>query len=266
MLADGPRDKTMAQVIDRRLLLRMLGGVVLLASGGLPSFAQNGSRIAQLIHAARGLEPISARIDLISRAFLGTRYRGNTLIGGPQQPERFVVRDDAFDCVTFCETVLAMARSRSYEEFETALKTIRYANAVVRWDERNHYFADWNRRAIENEIVWPVDLSGSVTLDKTVNWGNLGRRQVAMLCTPAASLLARPSGLASGDIIGFLSRRPGLDFFHTGFVVLSADREPILRHASQSRRRVLDEPLSRFLDINRVQYATVLRPLNGRRV
>jgi Protein of unknown function (DUF1460) len=255
----------MALGLDRRLVLRMLGGVALLAGGSVPSFAQNGSRIARLIHAARGLEPISARIDLISRAFRGTRYRGNTLIGGPQQPERFVVRDDAFDCVTFCETILAMARSRDYVEFETALKTIRYANAVVSWDERNHYFADWNRRAIENEIAWPVDLAGSVTLDKTLNWGNLGTRQMAMLCAPAASLLARPSGLARGDIIGFVSRRAGLDFFHTGFVVLSPNGEPILRHASQSRRRVLDEPLRRFVDINRVRYATLLRPLDERR-
>lgn len=250
--------------LDRRLLLRMFGGAALLAGSGLSSFAQNGNRIARLIHATRGLEPISARIDVISRAYLGTPYRPNTLIGGQQRPERFVVRDDAFDCVTFCETVLAMARSRNYEEFETALKTIRYANAVVRWDERNHYFADWNRRAIENEIGWPVDLAGSVTLDKTVNWGNVGRRQIAMLCAPAASLLARPSGLASGDIIGFVSRRAGLDFFHTGFVVLSPNGEPILRHASQSRRGVLDEPLSRFVDINRVQYATLLRPLEAR--
>ena len=42
-----------------------------------------------------------------------------TLIGGPRRPEKFVVRDDAFDCVTFCETVLAggdRARPGEFEE------------------------------------------------------------------------------------------------------------------------------------------------------
>ena len=33
-------------------------------------------------------------MDFVSRALLGTRYQADTLIGGPQQPERLVVRDD----------------------------------------------------------------------------------------------------------------------------------------------------------------------------
>ena len=60
---------------------------------------------------------IGARIDFISRALLGSRYIGHTLIGGPRKPEQFVLRDDAFDCVTFCETVLAAARARTAGRF-----------------------------------------------------------------------------------------------------------------------------------------------------
>jgi hypothetical protein len=254
----------MVQPLDRRMLLQMLvlrtlGGVALAATGAHSSFAQRGGRIAQLIAEAQAFDTMSARTEFISRAFLGTRYRDKTLIGGPRRRERFVVRDDAFDCVTFCETVLAMARARDYREFEASLKAIRYANGAVRWDERNHYFADWSRRAVENEICWPVELPQSVTIDKTVNWGNLGKRQIAMVCAPTASLLARPSAMASGDIVGFVSRRSSLDFFHTGFVVFTSDGEPILRHASRRHGRVVDEPLERFVTISRVQYATLLR-------
>ena len=63
--------------------------------------------------------PISQRIDFISGALRGTRYQGYTLIGGPQRPEQFVVRDDAFDCVTFCETVLAAAIARQSRQSST---------------------------------------------------------------------------------------------------------------------------------------------------
>jgi hypothetical protein len=35
----------------------------------------------------------------------------------------------------------------------------------------------------------------------------------------------------------------------------------ILRHASQGRGRVLDEPMARFLAVNRVQHVTLLRAL-----
>ena len=66
---------------------------------------------------------------------------------------------------------------------------------------------------------------------------------------------------AEGDIIGFLSQRPKLDYFHIGFVIVAADGGLWLRHASKSRRRVLDEPLVRFLKLNRVKAVTVLRAM-----
>ena len=101
-----------------------------------------------------------------------------------------MVRDDAFDCVTYCEIVLAAALARDYGEFEAALKKIRYANGDVRWDERNHYFAEWCRNAVDKKICRPIALPKSLTIDKAVNFGNLGRRQVSMQCVPSESLLA----------------------------------------------------------------------------
>ena len=107
------------------------------------SAAAKTALIGRLIEEARALPHVSQRIDFISRALLGVRYQANTLIGGPKHPERFVVRDDAFDCVTFCEVVLAAAIARDLDEFETSLRRIRYDHGNVQYDQRNHYFADW---------------------------------------------------------------------------------------------------------------------------
>ena len=159
-------ERTMVRTINRRSLLQMLGGATLLAAGDpRGAVAQSASKIAPLIEQARALEPISARIAFISRAFIGTRYVGNTLIGGPRQPEQFVVRDDAFDCVTYCEIVLAAALARDYDAFEAALKKIRYANGDVRWDERNHYFAEWCRSAVEKKDL-PADRIAEIDDDR----------------------------------------------------------------------------------------------------
>ena len=127
---------------------------------------------------------------------LGTRYRANTLIGGPRRKEVFVVRADAFDCVTFCEVVLAAALARDLAGFEAALRRIRYAHGEVKWDERNHYFADWTRRAVENGICRPVAIEPAVTIAKTVNWRNLGKRRVSLTVIPRATLAGRqePAG------------------------------------------------------------------------
>src|SRR5687767_1071968 len=133
----------MKRATTRRTVLHMLAGLPLLAGSGSFAFARETSLIGRLIADAQALPTISQRIDFISRSLRGIRYQSNTLIGGPHRQEIFVVRDDAFDCVTFCEAVLAAARARNLEEFEAALLRIRYEHGQVKWEERNHYFGQW---------------------------------------------------------------------------------------------------------------------------
>ena len=246
--------------LSRRYLLQILAGGAAYAAGIRPSAASQ-TRLATLIDQAKVLPNIAQRIDFISGALRGTRYRGYTLIGGPRRPERFVVRDDGFDCVTFCETVLAAARASNFDEFETTLRSIRYHNGVVAWRERNHYFFEWGQHNIDNKTCRAVEIDGAVALDKTVSaQRGLGHRHFAMTVIPHAALLANKARLATGDIIGFVTVRPNLDYFHVGFVAIGKDGELLLRHASQSRRHVLDERLDGFLSAYRVRYVTLLRP------
>ncbi|MGH6664849.1 MAG: N-acetylmuramoyl-L-alanine amidase-like domain-containing protein [Pseudolabrys sp.] len=245
--------------VDRRDVLRLLAGGVAMGAAG-PSEASE-ARIAHLIAEAQRFPAISQRIDFISAALRGTRYRGYTLIGGPRKPEQFVLRDDGFDCVTFCETVLAAAGARDAAEFETVLREIRYHNGVVNWFERNHYFFEWSRHNIENKICRAIVMDGAVEIEKTVYWHRaLGRRQFEMTVIPRAVFMANKDKLASGDIVGFVTQRPNLDYFHVGFIAFGGDGELLLRHAAESRHRVLDERMNRFVAQNRVRYVTLLRP------
>ena len=248
----------MEQPITRRLVVQLIAGLSLAAAGS-PALAREPSLIGRLIEAARTRPRVSQRIGFISRALLGMRYQANTLIGGPRHPEVFVVRDDAFDCVTFCEVVLAAALAHDLAEFEASLRRIRYEHGEVKWEQRNHYFADWSRRAVENGICRPVPMEPSVTIEKTVEWKDLGRREVSLTVIPRATLLARRNLLASGDVIGFVSRRPNLDFHHTGLVAFGRRGRLMLRHASRSRGRIVDERMDRFVAANAVQYVTLLR-------
>lgn len=246
-------------MLSRRHVLQMLAGGAAFAAGVRPGVAGE-TRIDRLIGAASALPTIAQRIDFISHALIGTPYAGYTLIGGPRQPEEFVVRDDGFDCVTFCETVLAAARVFRASAFEPALRQIRYREGCVEWRERNHYFSDWSEFNVANGICRPVAMPGGVAIEKTLAWmPDLGARRMSLIAVPRASLLENKDRLASGDIIGFLSRRPRLDYFHTGFIVMR-DGKLWLRHAAKSRRRVVDEPLARFLAVNRVRAVTLLRP------
>ncbi len=249
-------------ITRRNFLTAMAGAVATLASG--PVWAGKAQparqRIAALIGEASVLPSVSQRIDVISKALIGTRYRAHTLIGSARRAERFVMRDDVFDCVTFCETVLAAALAREPGQFETQLRLIRYKDGEVDWRARNHYFSDWCTNNVANDVCKKLLLPGSETIDKRLTWmRGLGPRQVSMTVLPRAALIDNRALLATGDIIGFPSRRPGLDYFHTGFVVVTGEGGLILRHAAKSRGRVLDQPLSRFLADNRAQAVTLLR-------
>jgi hypothetical protein len=245
--------------LNRRALLQLLASGAIFAVGG-PARASE-TRIERLIAQSRAYEHISQRIDFISGALRGSHYRGYTLIGGPHRPEKFVVRDDGFDCVTFCETVLAAAIAHDAGEFEATLRKIRYHDGVMNWYERNHYFFEWSRHNIENKICRAVVLDGAVEIEKTVHWHRaLGRRHFSMQVVPRAVLLANKDKVMNGDIVGFVTHRPNLDYFHIGFVIVAPDGELLLRHASESHRRVLDERMDRFVSFNRVSYVTLLRP------
>jgi hypothetical protein len=246
--------------LARRGVLRGLAGALCCAVTARASIAGE-TRIAALIEAASALPTVGQRIDVISRAFLGTPYRSFTLVGGPDKPEQFVVRDDGFDCVTFCETVLAAARVWRSADFERALRQIRYRESQVDWRARNHYWSDWSEFNIANGVCRAVMLPGGVAIDKALTYERgLGERQALFTAIPSASLMTHVERLRTGDIIGFLSERPGLDYFHTGFIVVGRGNKVWLRHAAKSRRQVVDEDLARFMARTHVKRVTVLRP------
>jgi len=91
--------------------------------------------------------PIGEVITSLGLAFLGTPYKGHTLeVAGP---ERLVVNLRFFDCLTFVETTLALARASALrhgtnEEFRAQLQLIRYRGGVIDgYPSRLHYFTDW---------------------------------------------------------------------------------------------------------------------------
>jgi hypothetical protein len=249
----------MSPTRTRRNMLRLMAGLPLFAAGATAAAAK-AEPIGRLIEQARALPQMAQRIDFISHALLGVRYQAHTLIGGPNYPERFVVRDDAFDCVTFCEVVLAAAIAANASEFETALRRIRYDHGNVQWHQRNHYFADWSQRNIANGICQAVKIEPSLVIDKTVTWHReFGRHPVSILAVPKAALREQAELLSPGDIIGFTSRRSDLDYFHTGLIAFDRDRTLLLRHASKSRGRVIEEKMTTFVTLNPVKYVTLLR-------
>jgi hypothetical protein len=224
-----------------------------------PSLARE-MLLPRLIEEARVYPSISERIAHISHALLGAPYIIDPLGGGPHEKERLTLREDGFDCVTFCETVLAAARSRTPDAFAFELRKLRYRDGNVDWFARNHYFVEWGINNVANGRCRALVLPGAERVRKTLDYMQaLPATRVGFEAIPRGSLFAHADRLATGDIVAFVSRRAGIDVFHTGLLIAEGG-ELRMRHCARSRGRVLEQPLARFLASSGALKVVLWRP------
>ncbi len=206
-------------------------------------------------------------MQAVAEALVGAPYRAEPLGGGPGLAERLAIDLTAFDCVTFVETVLALARSLSLDDFPRELMATRYAGGQVAWDRRLHYFCDWlraNQRRGAIRIRTRGAGSRAIETGLSVVAG-LPARKARFHVVPKAQLERARRRLTSGSIVAFASTRAGLDFFHTGLVFTDDPGGAVagmtLIHAARSARAVVAEPLGAFLARNRMRGLAFAAPV-----
>jgi hypothetical protein len=221
-------------------------------------------RVERLLSQIRSCRSVAGRVDVLSRHFLGRPYTEDPLIGSARTPEVFTASLNAFDCVTYIETILALARSGSYDEFAKWLRKIRYEHGRVAWNRRNHYISDWIRSNAREGIVRPVPLpAGSVVVrERVLNLlPELPVQKVQVKAVPKGNLHRLEGSVRTSDLIFFASTRKNLDVFHGGIVIRNGKRL-LLRHAVRSRGFVVEQDLKEFLQANRMAGVILIRPVN----
>src|SRR6266849_7164653 len=96
-------------------------------------------RVQQLISETKHDRCAGSRIDVLSRHFLGHSYEPNPLIGSAGTAEVFTASLDGFDCVTYIETIVALARASSVDDFVEWRRKNRDEQGRDKWDRRNNY-------------------------------------------------------------------------------------------------------------------------------
>ena len=104
------------------------------------------SVLCGVAHSGAGDAISGARIAAVSAPWLGRPYRLDPLgegVGAVIDPDpRW--RTDAFDCLTFVETVMAVAATAEVPAAREQLRRIRYRDGQVEFAARNHFpEADW---------------------------------------------------------------------------------------------------------------------------
>jgi hypothetical protein len=208
-----------------------------------------------------------SRVDSLSRHFLGHSYKSNPLIGSAETLEVFTASVDSFDCVTYIETILALARAANADDFIEWLRKIRYERGRIQWERRNHYMTFWIRNNVRQGLIKPVSIRSVpiVSKERVLNVvPGLAVRRTSVKCIPKRALPRLAEHLQSGDLIFFASTRKNLDVFHAGIIVREAEGI-LMRHASRSQGGIVEQELKEFLKVNRMAGVIVVRPQVVRR-
>ena len=225
---------------------------------------------ADLMAHLKTLPTLRERLVEATGRFVGAPYVLSPLGEGSGHDPDPLVRWDAVDCVTMIEQSIALSTAEPATLVE-ALTALRYDGPPA-WENRLHIM----------EAQWlPVNVKRGLLRDVTSEGGGEKTRKVKKVLSPAswnergAVALAlpeakQPRGTFELDVIPSDLAAEALKKAPTGLVVVvvRADRAslvtrvshvgvlvqtpkgPMLRHASRSFKRVVDEPLSRYLTRN----------------
>lgn len=201
---------------------------------------------------------LAVRAEAASRALLGRGYllgplgEGDSARGEPKP--RF--RLDSFDCVTYLETSLALARARDTSDLLGRMDSIRYLGGKVDWRWRNHFFeGDWLPRnsARVALVLFPEDTTVVRRLARKAFYAKRGfdvpdtSVELHVLWRDRAiARFSKPSDSARLRGVAFVGKVDGYPALHTGFLVERPGRPALLRHASQAGS-VREQPFADYL-------------------
>jgi hypothetical protein len=221
-------------------------------------------RVSRLLHEASSSRSIGERLDRFSALLLGTPYAAHALIGSATEPEVFTASLDGFDCVTYMETVLALARAKAPRSFANELRALRYRDGRVDWHRRNHYMTGWIRSNARGGRLRALAPKGSVARERLLDSvPGLPPVRAGFSALPKRLVPRLSQRLRTGDLAFFASTKPALDVFHCG-VLVNVGGAWRMRHSAKSRNGAVEEDLLGFLSAHRMSGVLFARPFEAR--
>ncbi len=226
------------------MALPLPGGMAL--GDPTPKFVGETRVLAMEAIDATAWAPMNQALVQLARRFLDYPFAGFSLDGGPK--ERLQLDLTRFDCFLFVEQLLALTNSRKVdtqdegvERFTQHVRRLRYENGEVDYCRRQHYFSRWAEAAERNGYVVNLTsfLPGATKRTVTLNFmsshpGSYKPMQLArnrqciteleknlvleQAFVPLAALPGVVPSLRTGDIFALVTKVPGLDVTHVGFL------------------------------------------------
>lgn len=226
----------------------------------------------------------------IGKHFLGYPYESGTLeVNG--ENEEIVVNLTEFDCVTFMETSVALARiikkeKLTLDDFVKELTLIRYRNGKISdYTSRLHYTSDWITDNSKKGIIMDVSQSfGGKPISFNVYYMSENSEQYPVLrkvpkmigeievyeehirkrtyyYIPNDNIYQIQNKLQNGDIFAIVTNKPGLDYSHVGLITVENGSVSLLHASSKNKKVVLESNILKYFSENPNNLGvSILRP------
>jgi hypothetical protein len=192
-------------------------------------------------------KPINEVVLEIAKSFLGIDYSANTLEAPGK--EQLLINLQTFDCVTFYENSLVLARcikknTTTFEDYKNELRFVRYRGGIIdKYPSRLHYTSDYffdnEKKSVLKNVTREI---GGVPYKKKINFmsthtdsylqlrenpefikmiaaqeAEMNKR--TMYHIPKSNVKEAASQINDGDILGITTTIEGLDCTHTGIAI-----------------------------------------------
>lgn len=214
--------------------------------------------------------PLDTLLEKTALFFLNAPYVAHTL--EIQDEEGLVVNLREFDCTTFVETVIALARTAhsgipEFDTFLNELQLIRYRGGIVNeYASRLHYTSDWLYDNEKKGILKNLSAGLGGTLEKkTINFmgthrdayrqlkdddalwveiqkieGDINKRG-GFYYIPKGDIAAVASKIPHMSVVAFTTSVNGLDVTHMGFAFHTGNRLAFIHASSAKNKVVIDQ-------------------------
>lgn len=222
-----------------------------------------------LIEVSKSDKTITERMSIYSEYFLNMPYNLTCSGDGPyalyeQQP---LVNFKETNCMVFCEHVLALAISDSWDNFFNNLQQIRYKDGIIGMRSRNHYtIADWlpENSWLLNDVSDQIAGKYTNQITRTISHREffsgkgitdlryvLPDRELTINYVPKDALDKVEKKYKNGDIIALLfANKTNIFSAHMLMIYIQSDKT-IIRESSSSNMTTFDTPYLEW--VNKIQ-------------
>lgn len=203
---------------------------------------------------------ITERMSLYSKYFLETPYNITCTGDGPYAlyESEPLVNFQHTNCMVYCEHVLALSISDSWDNFFNNLQQIRYQNGIIGMRTRNHYtMADWlpENSWLLNDVSRKIAGEYTKTITRTISHKRFfekkgikdlryvkADRELTIDYVPKEVLGKVENNYQNGDIFALLFDNKSDIFSAHMLMVYKVDDKSIIRESSNSKMSTFETP------------------------